>query len=180
MGRMTWDLATLQYYCWAGRAGRKADSDYAVDPDGPTRTTPQYYCWDGRAGREADSDYAVDRLGRQSPTRTTAPTHHGGRCGPVVWPVKYYLGGAGTPESTGVMSRLPETVPRLSLSRNFTADVVCNGGDPARAVTRNSGPPTGRDWSGPATPPAAARTTRMSRPVLRLTDLLIQPPAHVP
>jgi hypothetical protein len=149
MGRMTWDLATLQYYCWAGRAGRKAYSDYAVD-----------------------------RLGRQPPTRTTAPTRHGGRRGPVVWPVKYYLGGAGTPESTGVMSRLPETVPRLSLSRNFTADVVCNGGDTARAAARNSGPPTGLDWSGPTTPPAAARTTRMSRPVL--TDLLIQPPAHVP
>ena len=126
----------------------------------------------------ADSDYAVDRLGRQPPTRTTAPTRHGGRRGPVVWPVKYYLGGAGTPAPTGVMSRLPETVPRLSPSRDFTADVVCNGGDPARAANRNSGPPTGRDWSGPATPPAAARTTRMSRP--GLTDLLVQPPAHVP
>ena len=43
MGRMTWDLATLQYYCWAGRAGRKAYSDYAVDPDGPTQTTPQVF-----------------------------------------------------------------------------------------------------------------------------------------
>lgn len=27
MGRMTWDSATLQYHCWAGRAGLEADSD---------------------------------------------------------------------------------------------------------------------------------------------------------
>jgi hypothetical protein len=31
MGRMTWDLATLEYHCWAGRAGWEADSDYTVD-----------------------------------------------------------------------------------------------------------------------------------------------------
>jgi hypothetical protein len=28
---MTWDLATLQYHRWAGRAGWEADSDYTVD-----------------------------------------------------------------------------------------------------------------------------------------------------
>ena len=151
---------------------------YGPDDVGSSYTAVLLLGWPGRPGGRlglrrrpgwADSDYAVYRLGRQPPIRTTAPTRHGGRRGPVVWPVKYYLGGAGTPESTGVMSRLPETVPRLSLSRDFTTDVVCNGGDPARAATRNSGPPTGRDWSGPATPPAAARTTRMSRP--GLTDL---------
>ena len=48
-------------------------------------------------------------------------------CEPAVWPVKYYIGGAGTSESTGVMSRLPEAVSRRNLSRNFTADVICNG-----------------------------------------------------
>jgi hypothetical protein len=46
MGRMTWDLATLQYHRWAGRAGW------------------EYHRWAGRAGWEADSDHAVDRRGR--------------------------------------------------------------------------------------------------------------------
>ena len=76
MGRMTWDLATLQYYCWAGRAGRKAYSDYAVDPDGPTRTTPQG--WPGQSGGQlglrrrparpttTDSDYGADTPRRTS------------------------------------------------------------------------------------------------------------------
>ena len=31
MGRMTWDLAALQYHRWAGRAGWEADSVYTVD-----------------------------------------------------------------------------------------------------------------------------------------------------
>jgi hypothetical protein len=31
MGRMTWDPATLQYHCWAGRAGWDADSGYTVE-----------------------------------------------------------------------------------------------------------------------------------------------------
>ena len=61
---------------------------------------------------------------------TTAPTCRGGRRGPVVWPVKYYAGGAGTSESTGVMTRLSEAVLRRNLSRNFMADVICNGSDP--------------------------------------------------
>ena len=34
MARMTWDLATLQYHRWAGRAGWEADSDYTVDRRG--------------------------------------------------------------------------------------------------------------------------------------------------
>jgi hypothetical protein len=34
MGLMTWDLATLQYRNWAGRACREADSDYTVDRRG--------------------------------------------------------------------------------------------------------------------------------------------------
>jgi hypothetical protein len=31
MGRMTWDLATLQLHCWAGQAGWAADPDHTVD-----------------------------------------------------------------------------------------------------------------------------------------------------
>ncbi len=34
MGRMTWDLATLQNHCSTGRAGWEADSDYIVDKRG--------------------------------------------------------------------------------------------------------------------------------------------------
>ena len=34
MGRMTWDLATLQYHRWAGRAGWEADSDYTTPSTG--------------------------------------------------------------------------------------------------------------------------------------------------
>ena len=43
--------------------------------------------------------------------------------------MKYYIGGAGTSESTGVMDRVPEAVLRRNLSRNFTATVICNGTD---------------------------------------------------
>jgi hypothetical protein len=43
MGQMMWDLVTLQYNRWAGRAGW------------------EYHRWAGRAGWEADSDYTVDR-----------------------------------------------------------------------------------------------------------------------
>jgi hypothetical protein len=61
MGRTTWDLATLQYHRWAGRAGW------------------EYHRWAGRAGWEADSDYTVDRRGRLGiracmPRRTRGPT----------------------------------------------------------------------------------------------------------
>jgi hypothetical protein len=39
MGRMTWDLATLEYRRWAGRAagGWEADSDSVVDKIGGMR-----------------------------------------------------------------------------------------------------------------------------------------------
>ena len=38
-------------------------------------------------------------------------------------------GPSGTSESTGIMSLLSEAVPRRSLSRNFTGDVICNSAD---------------------------------------------------
>ena len=119
MGRMSWDLATLQFYCWAGRAGWEADSDYAAGLAGPagrpTRTTPSTG-W-------ADSDYAVDRIGRLGLRRhygTDMPRRTSWTC--RVAREATLL--PGTSESTGVMSRLPEAVPRRSRSRNFTADVV--------------------------------------------------------
>ena len=45
MGRMTWDIATLQYYCWDGRACREADSDYGAD-------TPRRTLWTCRVASE--------------------------------------------------------------------------------------------------------------------------------
>ena len=109
MDRMTWDLATLQYYCWAGRAGWEADSDYAVDRMGRL----------GLRRRPARPTRATPSLRHRHATADVADL--------VVWLVKYYSGGACTSESTGVMSRLAEAVPGRSRSRNFTVYVICNG-----------------------------------------------------
>ena len=55
MGRMTWDLATLQYHRWAGRAGWEADSDYTVDRRGRLwirACMPRRTSWTYRVARE--------------------------------------------------------------------------------------------------------------------------------
>jgi hypothetical protein len=55
MGRMTWDLATLQYHRWAGRAGWEADSDYTVDRRGRLwirACIPRRMSWTYRVARE--------------------------------------------------------------------------------------------------------------------------------
>ena len=72
----------------------------------------------GLAG-QAGWDYAVDRMGRLGlrrrparPIRATPSLRHRHATADVadsdlvVWPVKYYSGGACTSESTGVMSRV--------------------------------------------------------------------------
>jgi hypothetical protein len=68
MGRTTWDLATLQYHRWAGRAGW------------------EYHRWAGRAGWEADSPASPSTGEADS---GYVPTCHGGRRGPTGWPVKH-------------------------------------------------------------------------------------------
>jgi hypothetical protein len=52
MGRMTWDPATLQYYCWAGRASWEADSDYTSTAEADSGYVPA--CHGGRCGVDVD------------------------------------------------------------------------------------------------------------------------------
>ena len=70
MDRMMWDLATLQYYCWAGRAGWEADSDYAVYQIGRLPGTSEST---GVMGRLQDPVPRQSRAG-QGTSRTTSPT----------------------------------------------------------------------------------------------------------
>jgi hypothetical protein len=110
MGRMTWDLATLQYHRWAGRAGWEAYSDYRTPSTG-----------------DADSESRY------------VSTCHGGRRRPTMWPFTYRSSMAllpGTSESTVNRInepvdrtcdrfKLPEAVPRRSRSRIFTPADAC-------------------------------------------------------
>jgi hypothetical protein len=50
----SWDLATLQYHCWGGRAGWEADSDYTVDRSrlAKGQVVPTWTSWTYRVARE--------------------------------------------------------------------------------------------------------------------------------
>ena len=91
-----------------------------AEPAGrPPRTTP--------SSGEADSEYV--------------PACHGGRRGPAVWPVEYYLASRDirvNRSKVPAVGGCSEPVPRRSRSRIFTGDVICHGTDtyvPSRLVT---------------------------------------------
>jgi hypothetical protein len=140
MGRMAWDLATLQCHRWADGAGWEADSDYRLARGAPP-------CFEGRPSLQglqetfvsesagamsrvsSESAGAMSRLGgrlglHRRPDSTGeagsgyVPACHVGRGGPTGWPVEHHLASRDVRVCRGNDPvRAPEAVPGRSRSR---------------------------------------------------------------